>query len=49
MRALGRALASVWHEWIEAPWFVILTIVVIAFVGPGVIWAAWQAISDVFS
>ena len=47
-RAVTRALASVRNEWDEAPWFVILTIAVTAFVGPGIAWAAWTALSDLF-
>jgi hypothetical protein len=43
-----RALASLRNEWHEAPWFVVLVIVVVAFVGPGMIWAGVEAISDVF-
>jgi hypothetical protein len=44
----ARALASVRNEWREAPWFVILMVVVVAFVGPGLIWAAWAAIVNLF-
>ena len=45
---MGKALASVRNEWVEAPWFVILTVVVVAFVGPGVVWAAWNALTSLF-
>jgi hypothetical protein len=44
----SRAFASVRHEWNEAPWFVVLVIAVVAFVGPGLLWAASQAISELF-
>ncbi|MDW3177358.1 MAG: hypothetical protein R8J94_08240 [Acidimicrobiia bacterium] len=43
-----RAIASLRHEWREAPWFVVLIIVVTAFVGPGLLWAAWTAITELF-
>ncbi len=44
-----RACASVRNEWREAPWFVVLTIVVVAFVGPGLLWGAWLALAGLFS
>jgi hypothetical protein len=44
-----RAFASVRNEWSEAPWFVLLTIVVVAFVGPGLVWGAWLAFASLFS
>ena len=47
-RAVVRALASVRNEWDEAPWFVILTVAVTALVGPGIAWAAWTTVSDLF-
>lgn len=43
-----RAFESVRQEWIEAPWFVILMITVVAFVGPGLVWGAWTALSQLF-
>ncbi len=45
---VAKALASVRNEWVEAPWFVILTVGVVAFVGPGIVWAAWTALSSLF-
>ena len=53
MRADGhprfsRAIESVRNEWHEAPWFVILMIVIVAFVGPGLLWAAWAALTNLF-
>ena len=45
----ARAMQSLRNEWIEAPWFVVLTIVVVAFVGPGLLVGAWLAISSLFS
>lgn len=44
-----RAIASLKNEWVEAPWFVVLTIVVVAFVGPGLVWGAWLALTNLFS
>ena len=44
----SRAFASLRHEWNEAPWFVVLVIAVAAFVGPGLLWAASNAISELF-
>jgi hypothetical protein len=44
----SRAFASLRHEWNEAPWFVVLVIAVVAFVGPGLLWAASTAISELF-
>jgi len=44
----SRAFTSLRHEWNEAPWFVVLVIAVVAFVGPGLLWAAWRAISTLF-
>ncbi len=44
----SRALDSVRNEWHEAPWFVVLMIVIVAFVGPGLVWAAWSALSSLF-
>ena len=44
----SRAFASLRHEWNEAPWFVVLVIAVVAFVGPGLLWAASNAISELF-
>ncbi len=43
-----RAIASLRNEWREAPWLVVLLIAVTAFVGPGLLWAAWQTISSLF-
>ena len=40
-----RAFTSLRHEWREAPWFVVLMIAVTAFVGPGLLWALWAALS----
>ena len=52
-RAMGRrsdrAITSLRNEWIEAPWFVVLTILVVAFVGPGLLWGAWLALTSLFS
>lgn len=45
---LRKALASVRNEWHEAPWLVVLVIVVVAFVGPGLLWAGWAALSGLF-
>jgi len=39
---LSRAVASVQDQWYEAPWFVILVILITAFVGPGLLWALWR-------
>jgi len=43
-QVLAKGLASVRNEWSEAPWFVILIVAVVAFVGPGILWATWDAI-----
>lgn len=45
---IERALQSVRQEWNEAPWFVLLMIGVAALVGPGLVWGAWAAITQVF-
>lgn len=45
---VDKAFASVLTEWHEAPWFVILTITVVALVGPGLVVAAWIGISGLF-
>jgi len=45
---LNRAFASLRNEWHEAPWFVVLVIVVVAFVGPGLLWAGWSAVAQLF-
>jgi|GEM_PF-4319474 len=44
----SRAFDSVRNEWHEAPWFVVLMILIAAFIGPGLIWAAWSAIFNAF-
>ena len=48
-RRRDRMIASLRNEWFEAPWFVVLTIAVVAFVGPGLVWGAWLALSSLFS
>ena len=45
---LRKAATSAWYEWSDAPWFVILIILVTAFVGATAIWALWQAITGWF-
>lgn len=45
---MSKAIDSMRHEWREAPWFVILMIAVAAFVGPGLLWGAWAALSGLF-
>lgn len=45
---LQRALASFRNEWHEAPWLVVLVVVVVAFVGPGLLWAGWSTIAALF-
>ena len=45
---LERAIASLRNEWREAPWLVVLLIAVAAFVGPGLLWAGWAAVSELF-
>lgn len=45
---MARAFYSVRHEWAEAPWFVLLMILIAAFVGPGLLWAAWASLQDLF-
>jgi hypothetical protein len=45
---LARAFTSLRNEWNEAPWFVVLMILVAAFVGPGLLWAAWAALRGLF-
>lgn len=47
-RRRSKAIDSMRHEWREAPWFVLLVIVVVAFVGPGLLWAAWTTLSNQF-
>ncbi len=47
-RRWSRAFASLRQEWHEAPWFVVLVIAVVAFVGPGLLWAGWAALSQLF-
>lgn len=43
---LERAFTGVHEQWIEAPWFVILMIAITAFVGPGLVWAIWKAVTS---
>lgn len=45
---LRRALTSVWYEWSDAPWFVILVIALSAFVGTTVLFGIWRAITELF-
>lgn len=37
---------SAQDQWHEAPWFVILIILITAFVGPGLVYAGWRALSN---
>jgi hypothetical protein len=48
-RWLARALQSLRQEWHEAPWFVILMITVVAFVGPSLLVGLWIAIRSALS
>lgn len=43
---MGRALMSVRNEWRDAPWFVVLIVAVVAFVGPGLIYGAWGSLNS---
>ena len=45
---LGDTLRSLRREWHEAPWFVLLVIVVAALVGPGLVMALWDSAADLF-
>jgi len=45
---LAKAIRSFQNEWHEAPWFVILMIAVVAFVGPSLLVGAWLAIRSAF-
>jgi len=45
---LGDTLRSLRREWHEAPWFVLLVIVVAALVGPGLVMALWDSATGVF-
>ena len=45
---LRRALTSVWYEWSDAPWFVILIIALSAFVGTTLLFGIWRAITGLF-
>lgn len=44
----NRRLQALRHEWNEAPWFVLLVIAVSAFVGPMLIFGAWNSIRGLF-
>ncbi len=44
----NRRFDAIRNEWNEAPWFVLLIIAVSAFVGPMLIFGAWNALRGLF-
>ena len=44
----NRRFDAIRNEWNEAPWFVLLIIAVSAFVGPMLIFGAWNAVRGLF-
>lgn len=40
----SKAFDALRYEWSEAPWFVLLIVVVTAFVGPMVIFGVWNTV-----
>lgn len=47
-RKRSRRFDALRQEWHEAPWFVLLVIAVSAFVGPILIFGAWDAVRGLF-